>query len=69
MVSQYHQLNKQEFEQILGDSEGQKSLAHYSPWGCKESDTTQGLNKMKDVNTPIPKHFVLSTESIYITDP
>ena len=68
MVSQYHQLNKQEFEQTPGDSEGQKSLAHYSPWGCKESDTTQGLNTM-DVNTPIPKHFVLSTESIYITDP
>ena len=23
----------------LGDSEGQRSLACYSPWGCKESDT------------------------------
>ena len=64
MVSQYHQLNKQEFEQTLGDSQGQKSLAHYSPWGCKELDTTQGLNKMKDLNMlhshiTIPKHFVL----------
>ena len=24
----------------LGDSKGQGSLVHYSPWGCKESDTT-----------------------------
>ena len=24
----------------LGDNEGQRSLACYSPWGCKESDTT-----------------------------
>ena len=25
----------------LGDSEGQGSLARYSPWGHKESDTTE----------------------------
>ena len=28
----------------LGYSEGQGSLACCSPWGCKESDTTEGLN-------------------------
>ena len=28
----------------LGDSEGQGSLACCSPWGCKESDTTERLN-------------------------
>ena len=33
-------LNGHEFEQILGDSEGQGSLAGSSPWGRKESDTT-----------------------------
>ena len=27
-----------------GKSHGQRSLAGYSPWGCKESDTTQQLN-------------------------
>ena len=27
------------FEQILGDSEGQRSLACCSTWGRKESDT------------------------------
>ena len=28
----------------LGDSEGQGSLGCYSPWGHKESDTTEHLN-------------------------
>ena len=28
----------------LGKSHGQRSLAGYSPWGCKESDTTEQLN-------------------------
>ena len=26
---------------LPGESHGQKSLAGYSPWGCKESDTTE----------------------------
>ena len=40
MVGWYHQLNGHLFEQTLGDSEGQKSLACCSPWSCNESDTT-----------------------------
>ena len=28
---------------ILGESHGQKSLAGYSPWGRKESDTAKQL--------------------------
>ena len=44
MVGWHHQLNRHEFEQALGDGEGQGSLACYSPWGCKESDTTWRLN-------------------------
>ena len=32
MVGWQHQLDEQEFEQTLGDSEGQESLAHSSPW-------------------------------------
>ena len=39
-VGRHHRLNGHEFEQILGVSEGQGSLACCSPWGCKESDTT-----------------------------
>ena len=26
---------------LLGESHGQRSLADYSPWGCKEMDTTE----------------------------
>ena len=44
MVGWRHRLNGHEFEQAPGDSEGQGSLACCSPWGCKESDTTEQLN-------------------------
>ena len=40
MVGWHHRLNGHEFEQTLGDSEGQGSLACCSPWGHKESDMT-----------------------------
>ena len=36
-----YQLKGHEFEQTLGDSDGQGSLAHCSPWARKESDTTE----------------------------
>ena len=41
MAGWHHWLNGHEFEQILGDSEGQGSLACCSPCGLKESDTTE----------------------------
>ena len=43
MVGLHHQLDGHELEQVLGDSDGQGSLACCSPWGQKESDTTEGL--------------------------
>ena len=46
MVGWYHGLNGHEFEQTPGDSEGQGSLVCCSPWGRKESDTTQRLNNV-----------------------
>ena len=45
MVGWNHELNGHEFEQALGDGEGQRSLACCSPLGCKESDMTERLNK------------------------
>ena len=33
-------INGHEFEQTAEDSESQGSLACFSPWACKESDTT-----------------------------
>ena len=44
MAGWHQRLNEHEFEQTLGDSEGQGSLACCSPWGCKESDMTEWLN-------------------------
>ena len=40
MVRQHHRLHEHESEQTLEDSEGQGSLAHCSPWGPKDLDTT-----------------------------
>ena len=41
MVGWHHRLNEHEFEQALGFGDGQVSLACCSPWGHKESDTTE----------------------------
>ena len=38
MVGWHHRLNKHEFEQTPGDSEGQGRLVCYSLWGHKELD-------------------------------
>ena len=51
MVGWHHRLNGHEFEQTLGDSEGQGSLAWCSPWGRKELDTTERLNNNKAKQT------------------
>ena len=45
IVGWYHQFNAREFDQALGDCEGQGSLACYSPWGPKELDKTEWLSK------------------------
>ena len=45
----WHQwLNGLEFEQTLGDGEGQGSLACGSPWGHKELDMTEQLSNTKN---------------------
>ena len=45
MVGWHHRLNGHEFEETLGDGEGQGSLACCSSWGHKESDMIEQLNK------------------------
>ena len=47
MVGWHHRLNGHEFEEAPGDGEWQGSLVGCSPWGPKESDTTERLNKNK----------------------
>ena len=44
MVEWHHRLDEHEFEQALGVGDGQGGLVCCSPWGLKESDTTEWLN-------------------------
>ena len=44
MVGCHHRLKEPEFEQTPGDS-GRGSLVSFSSQGCKQSDTTERLNK------------------------
>ena len=44
MVWWHHRLDGHEFEEALGVGDGQGGLACCSPWGCKDSDTTELLN-------------------------
>ena len=45
MVGWHHWLDGHEFEQAPGDGEEQGSLPCCSPWGCKQSDMTEQMNK------------------------
>ena len=47
MHGQHDGCNEHELGQTLGDGEGQGGLVCCSPWGCKELDTTWGLNNNK----------------------
>ena len=44
MVGWHHRLNGHEFGWTPGVGDGQEGLACFSPWGRKESDTTEQLN-------------------------
>ena len=55
-----HQLNRHEFEQTLGDSEGQGNVVCCSPWGHKESDTLQLNNNLDSLKEFKAKKRVLA---------
>ena len=46
-VGWHHWLNGHQFEQTLGDNEGQGSMVCFSPSSCKELDMTEWLNNNK----------------------
>ena len=50
MVGWNHRLSGCEFEQALGDGEGQGNLVWCSQWGRKEQDTIKWLNDNKIAN-------------------
>ena len=65
MVGWHHWLNGHEFEQILGDGEGQEKLVCCSPWGCKGSDTTEWLNWTETITSYVnqpPNGFLNSLQ-------
>ena len=67
MVGRHRQFNGHEFEQTLGDSEGQGSLTCCRPW-VAESDTNERLNNNKswgDSFFPSPYLKVSVSEMIW----
>ena len=63
MVGWHHQLNGHEFEQALGDLKELGSLVCCSPWGLKESDTTEQQQRLQYASlrfsfSPHRSHFV-----------
>ena len=60
MVGWHHQLNGHEFEQALGVGDGQGGLVCCSPWGHKESDTTE-LNWGSVIHIPCTNWFTCCT--------
>ena len=66
MIGTHHLLKRHEFEQTPGDGEGQGSLAHCSSWGCKELDTTEGLNNSPVLllHPPKPTWHVATTPAL-----
>ena len=70
MVGWHHQLDGHEFQQTPEVADGQGSPACCSPWGRKESDTTEGLNNNKytekcmDVRVGLKRK--LSTEELML---
>ena len=66
MVGWHHCLSGHEFEQTLGDVEGQESLACCSPWGCKELDMTEQLTTMTpEVDTFTSNKILMYRQSRY----
>ena len=50
MVGWYHRLKGHEFEQTLGDSDGEGSLTCCSPWDHKEKAMTYQLKSCRSLN-------------------
>ena len=44
MFGWHHLLNGHEFEYTPGVGDGHRGLVCWSPWGSKQSDTTERLN-------------------------
>ena len=61
LVGWYHWLKGHEFEQTLGENEGQESLVCFSPWGHKESDRAWWLNNSPHIKS---NHQIMSIAKV-----
>ena len=61
MIGWHHRLDGHELEQAPGVGDGQGSLACCSPWGGKESDTTERLNWTEHPMNPFLKTEIHKT--------
>ena len=59
MIGWHPQLDGREFEQALGVGDGQGSLECCSPWGHKESDVTEEMNRSKESLHSLPHQFFI----------
>ena len=60
MVGRHHRLDGHEFEQAPGAGDGRGGLACHSPWGCRESDTTEQLSNNKNDKIHTYAHSLVS---------
>ena len=63
MVGCHHRLNGHDFEQALGDGEGQGSLACCRPWSQEEWDRTERLNSNKVL--PTASHWKSAPRGVF----
>ena len=59
MVGWHHQLDEHESKKAPGFGDGQGRLVCCSPWGCKESDTTEQLNWTEHVHMSTPTSLTI----------
>ena len=66
MVGRHHQVNGHEFEQAPEVDDGEGCLACRSPWGRKESDTTEWVNNysVTEWSMLVLKHFLTTRKRI-----
>ena len=66
MIGWHHQVNGHEFKQAQGVGDGQGSLTCCSPWGHKESDTTEWLNWTEKKKCVVPlMQFTSLSDSVF----
>ena len=67
MVGCHNGLDGHESEQALGVGNEQGDLACFNPWGCKELDITERLNRTDESEQHLSEYLriILNNQSIY----